>query len=51
MKKTYVSPEVELLCMVSREQLTATEFDFDDLLGNGGGVIGDSKIDIDVPVN
>lgn len=51
MKKLYVSPKAELLCMVSSEKLTAAEFDFDELLGNSGGVIGDSKIDIDIPVN
>ena len=51
MRKLYVSPKAELLCMAPSEKLTAAEFDFDDLLNVSGGIVGDSKVDIDIPTN
>lgn len=53
MKETYISPELELLCLAPEEQLALLPHDFDGYLGGEGnsenvsGVIIDPEGDID----
>lgn len=54
MKETYISPELELLCLAPEEQLALLAQDFDSYLGGEGssenvsGVIMDPDMDIDL---
>ncbi len=57
MKELYIAPEVELLCMVSAEQIAETDYTipFNDFMGGGGGggqdegvLPSDGDVDIDI---
>ena len=52
MKETYVSPELELLCLAPAERIAANlDVDFDTLTGGqGGGSITQGDTEIDLPL-